>query len=159
MPVSAGQPLPAGGGDAGKAFTALLAAAQKKNWAGVTAVTTPSMQKMLGADYNTPAENGAYALDMIKAWVPMAKTKVGAGELRGDTAILDVEGATKALNTELMLRIQETGFAVPTDTTVHGRYSLRVAFNHHRTIQSDIDLFVAEVLRVGEVLEKSPAAP
>lgn len=92
VPVSAGQPLPAGGGEAGKAFTALLAAAQKKNWAGVTAVTTPSMQKMLGADYNTPAENGAYALDMIKVWVPMAKTKVGAGELRGDTAILDVEG-------------------------------------------------------------------
>jgi aromatic-L-amino-acid/L-tryptophan decarboxylase len=85
----------------------------------------------------------------------MAPTAINIVCFRYHAAGAD-EAATKALNTELMLRIQETGVAVPTDTTVHGRYCLRVAFNHYRTIQSDIDLFVAEVLRIGALLEKAP---
>lgn len=63
------------------------------------------------------------------------------------------EPALKALNTEIMLRIQESGLAVPTDTTVHGRHSLRAAINNHRTRREDLDLLVAEVLRLGRALQ------
>lgn len=63
------------------------------------------------------------------------------------------EAAIKALNTELMLRMQESGVAVPSDTTVNGRHCLRVAIVNHRTQRTDLDLFIAEVLRLGRILE------
>jgi len=63
------------------------------------------------------------------------------------------EDDVRALNTEIMLRIQESGVAVPTDTTLRGRHSLRAAINNHRTQPQDLDLLVAEVLRHGRALE------
>jgi len=62
------------------------------------------------------------------------------------------EGDIKALNTELMLRIQESGVAIPSDTTVAGRHCLRVAINNHRTRRVDLAIFLAEVVRTGELL-------
>lgn len=59
----------------------------------------------------------------------------------------------KEINTEIMLRIQESGLAVPSDTTVSGKHCLRVAINNHRTTRHDLDLFVDEVLRCGEDVE------
>lgn len=59
----------------------------------------------------------------------------------------------KALNTEIMLRLQESGVAVPTDTTVAGRHCLRVAINNHRTRRGDLDLLVQEVVRLGQEIE------
>lgn len=55
----------------------------------------------------------------------------------------------KRINTEIMLRMQESGFAILSDTTVSGRHCLRVAINNHRTRQSDLDRLVGEVLRLG----------
>lgn len=60
------------------------------------------------------------------------------------------EGAAKALNTEIMLRLQERGLAVASDTTVQDRHGLRCAFNNHRTRREDIDGFLRDVVRVGE---------
>ena len=51
-----------------------------------------------------------------------------------------------------MLRLQEEGTAVPTDTIIHGRHSLRVAINNHRTRRADLDLLVRETLRLGHLL-------
>lgn len=87
-----GQALPAGGGDPGKALTALLAAAGRKNWTAIRAVLGPDALKMLDKDYNTPAENAANANDMLKAWIPTQKMKIAGGMLNGDVAVLDVEG-------------------------------------------------------------------
>ena len=61
---------------------------------------------------------------------------------------LDGEGS-KALNTEIMLRLQEEGIAAISDTTVQGRHCLRVAINNHRTRREDLDLLVAETVRLG----------
>jgi aromatic-L-amino-acid decarboxylase len=58
----------------------------------------------------------------------------------------------KAVNTEIMLRMQETGVAAVSDTTVHGKHCLRVAINNHRTITSDLDLLVNETVRIGSLL-------
>ena len=63
------------------------------------------------------------------------------------------DGATvKALNTEIMLRLQEDGTASISDTTVHGQHCLRAAINNHRTRREDLDLLVAETIRLGREL-------
>ena len=87
-----GTPLPAGGGDAGKALTAFLAASQKKNWAAIKSGSSPDALKIFDKSYNTPAENAESAADLLKAWIPLQKMSITGGQLRGNTAILDVEG-------------------------------------------------------------------
>ena len=62
------------------------------------------------------------------------------------------EAAHEAVNTEIMLRLQEAGTAVMTDTTIHGRHCLRAAINNHRTRREDLDLLVKEVVRIGREL-------
>jgi aromatic-L-amino-acid decarboxylase len=57
--------------------------------------------------------------------------------------------ALKALNTEIMLRLQEEGLAALSDTTVHGVHCLRAAINNHRTRDEDLDLLVRETVRLG----------
>ena len=57
-----------------------------------------------------------------------------------------------ALNEELLMRLHESGVAVPTYTTLQGRYCLRVAISNHRTRDADLDLFVDTVLRLGREL-------
>lgn len=62
---------------------------------------------------------------------------------------LDAE-ALKAINTEIMLQLQEDGIAVLTDTTIRGGHALRVAINNHRTRRTDLDLLIAEIIRRGD---------
>lgn len=72
------------------------------------------------------------------------------------------EATLKAVNTEIMLRIQESGVAILSDTTVAGRHCLRVAINNHRTTRQDLSLLLKEVLRTGERVaheQARPAAP
>lgn len=103
---------------------------------------------------------GAYLTRLIEAEPRlelMAPTAINivCFRYRGDIAD---EATLKALNTEIMLRIQEAGTAVLTDTTVHGRHCLRVAINNHRTRREDLDLLVSETLRLGRELEAAPPA-
>lgn len=62
------------------------------------------------------------------------------------------EDALRALNIEIMVQMQEAGFAAVSDTTIHGRHCLRIAICNHRTVASDLDDFRAEVLRIGGTL-------
>lgn len=59
------------------------------------------------------------------------------------------EAGLRAHNTEIMLRLQESGIAVITDTTIRGQHCLRVAICNHRTRNEDLDLLVQEVLKLG----------
>lgn len=63
------------------------------------------------------------------------------------------DDALKRLNTEIMLRLQETGLAAVSDTTVKGRHCLRVAINNHRTTRADLDILVEEVSHLGMALK------
>ncbi|UCI09323.1 pyridoxal phosphate-dependent decarboxylase family protein [Mesorhizobium sp. B1-1-8] len=63
------------------------------------------------------------------------------------------EDRLKAFNTEIMLRLQEEGIAVLSDTTVRGRHCLRVAITNHRTRREDLDLLVRETLRLGQEIK------
>ena len=47
---------------------------------------------------------------MIKAWVPRDKTKVTGGELRGDVAMLDIEGEMfPGMNGLTLVRMVKSG--------------------------------------------------
>ena len=79
-----GTKLAAGGGPAGKAFLALVAAATKKNWDAIQKLVTPRMlERFDGLDD---------AVQTLGFWIPMKKVKVTGGEQRGDEVILEVEG-------------------------------------------------------------------
>lgn len=56
----------------------------------------------------------------------------------------------KALNTEIMLRLQEEGIAALSDTTVRGEHCLRVAITNHRTRRDDLQRLVQETIRLGD---------
>ncbi|MER9603019.1 aspartate aminotransferase family protein [Mesorhizobium sp. M0243] len=67
--------------------------------------------------------------------------------------------ALKALNMEIMLRLQEQGIAALSDTTVHGEHWLRVAITNHRTRREDLDLLVHETVRLGHDIATQGSAP
>ena len=56
------------------------------------------------------------------------------------------------LNRELLLRIQESGVAVPSSTVLNGNYALRLANVNHRTKPEDFDMLFDAVLRIGREL-------
>lgn len=58
----------------------------------------------------------------------------------------------KRLNTEIMIRLQETGVAAVSDTVIGGKHCLRAAICNHRTRDEDLDLLVAEMSRRGAQL-------
>ena len=64
------------------------------------------------------------------------------------------EDRLREINTEIMLRVQESGIAVPSDTTLDGKHCLRVAINNHRTQRQDLELFIDTVLQFGADLER-----
>ena len=78
--LPAGTPLPAGGGEPGKALKALLAAKSAKN---LDAIQNGVTKKFDDLDD---------ALQSLDIWLPKKGLKVLGGEMRGDTADLDVEG-------------------------------------------------------------------
>lgn len=54
-----------------------------------------------------------------------------------------------AVNHELVLRIQESGVAVVTDTVLRGTVAVRVAIANHRTRDDDLDAFLDALLDLG----------
>ena len=66
------------------------------------------------------------------------------------------EATLKRLNTDIMVRMQISGVAAVSDTTVRGRHCLRAAINNHRTTRADLDILVDEVARQGAELLAEP---
>ncbi|MFN0242287.1 MAG: pyridoxal phosphate-dependent decarboxylase family protein [Planctomycetota bacterium] len=58
-----------------------------------------------------------------------------------------------ALNREVLLRVQESGVAIPSSTQIGGRFAIRVCITNHRTRSEDLDLFVARVLDIARAIE------
>ena len=59
------------------------------------------------------------------------------------------EDRLREINTEIMLRVQESGIAVPSDTTLDGKHCLRVAINNHRTRRSVGPAVVEQDIPIG----------
>ncbi|MGN6533994.1 MAG: pyridoxal phosphate-dependent decarboxylase family protein [Ginsengibacter sp.] len=58
-----------------------------------------------------------------------------------------------ALNKELLFRLHESGVALPTYTTLKGKYSIRVANTNHRTVKEDFQILINKVMELGAELE------
>ncbi len=81
----------------------------------------------------------------------MAPTEMNVVSLRfvvpgKDDAYLD------AFNEELLLRLQESGVALPSSTHLKGRYAIRSAITNHRTRREDVEIATREIIRIGEAL-------
>lgn len=59
------------------------------------------------------------------------------------------EKSIDALNRDILVELQESGVALPSQTVLHGKFALRVCFVNHRTEDSDIDLMLDEVKKLG----------
>jgi glutamate/tyrosine decarboxylase-like PLP-dependent enzyme len=57
-----------------------------------------------------------------------------------------------ALNQEILLRIQESGLAIPSQTMLDGKFAIRVAITNHRSRREDFDLLVRSVVETGATL-------
>lgn len=80
----------------------------------------------------------------------------------GGLAGTGLDGAAlDALNKEILMQLHEQGIAVPSYTTLHGRYCLRIAIANHRSVQDDFDVLAREVVRIGRevVAQTGIAAP
>jgi aromatic-L-amino-acid decarboxylase len=57
-----------------------------------------------------------------------------------------------SFNRELLMRLQERGAAVPSHTTLGGKFALRACITNHRTRREDLELLVETVRRYGREL-------
>lgn len=57
-----------------------------------------------------------------------------------------------ALNQELLVRLQESGVAALSGTTLAGSYALRCAITNHRSTRADFDVLVRAVTEIGQAL-------
>ena len=58
-----------------------------------------------------------------------------------------------------MFELHEQGIAVPTYTTLDGKFAIRVAHTNHRTRYEDFDLLVREVVRLGKEILRDHKEP
>ncbi|MHB1021124.1 MAG: pyridoxal phosphate-dependent decarboxylase family protein [Acidobacteriaceae bacterium] len=54
-----------------------------------------------------------------------------------------------SLNNEVLLRLQESGVAVPSSTVLDGRFAIRVSIVNHRSRREDFDLLARSVVELG----------
>ena len=59
-----------------------------------------------------------------------------------------------ALNRELLLRIQESGLAVPSGSMVKGRYVIRTCITNHRTRWADLEALADGIAPLAAVIER-----
>ncbi|MFN2572556.1 MAG: aspartate aminotransferase family protein [Gemmatimonadales bacterium] len=62
------------------------------------------------------------------------------------------DDALNALNKEILIRIQESGLAIPSQTMLNGKFAIRVAITNHRSRREDFDLLVRAVADTGAAL-------
>jgi aromatic-L-amino-acid decarboxylase len=63
-----------------------------------------------------------------------------------------------AINQEILLRVQESGLAVPSGTTLGGRYAIRVGITNHRSRSEDFEALVEAVTRIGADVKREVAS-
>jgi len=102
----AGQPLPAGGGDAGKALTAIMAAIQSGDLKKIKAVSHP--ERIAQIEESEKAGEAQEMVEMMKAFTPTV-TKIPGGMLDGDSATLDFIGTMDGQPTKGTITMERVG--------------------------------------------------
>lgn len=62
------------------------------------------------------------------------------------------DDALNMLNQEILLQIQERGIAIPSGTTLNGKFAIRVANVNHRSRREDFDMLLDAVVKLGRTL-------
>jgi len=62
------------------------------------------------------------------------------------------QGELNIINQEILVRLQETGLAVPSQTILDGNFAIRVCITNHRTRYEDIDILLRAVVDEGNTL-------
>ncbi len=127
--LAAGRPWPVDyGPELSRGFRAL------KIWAQITALGTEA----LGAAISRNCAQARLLAELVDAeprlerLAPVASSVVVFAHVSGD-----------AVTEDIVLRLQESGLAVPSITTVNGRRAVRVNITNHRTRDEDLRVLVA----------------
>ncbi len=130
--LAAGRPWPVDyGPELSRGFRAL------KIWAQITALGTEA----LGAAISRNCAQAVALAGLVDAepslerLAPVASSVVVFAHVSGD-----------AMTEEIVLRLQESGLAVPSLTTVNGRRAVRVSITNHRTTDADLQVLVDAVI-------------
>ncbi len=123
-----------------------------KVWMGLKAEGTDKLGRLIQQNVDQAAYLAARidATPELERLAPVPLNVVcfrDRGEGRGDP---------NELNRALLVRLQEEGIAVPSHTTLDGRFAIRVAIVNHRTRREDLDLLVRETVRLGRALQAAP---
>lgn len=141
--IAAGNPWPVEyGPELSRGFRAL------KVWSQIAGFGT----ERLGAAIARNCAQAAYLSDKVAAdsrfeLLAPARLNICCFRLRPDGL---AETALDALNEEIVLRLQEGGIAAPSTTRLKGRLAIRINLTNHRTEDSDLDLLLTEIVRIGE---------
>jgi glutamate/tyrosine decarboxylase-like PLP-dependent enzyme len=60
------------------------------------------------------------------------------------------------VNAEILVRVQESGVAAPSSTTVNGQFAIRAALFNHRTTRQDVDAMLDAVIAIGRSITQQP---
>lgn len=115
---------------------------------GVDAITAAIEQNVEQAQYLASRVNQSEELELA-AEVPLNIVCFRFAKARDDE------------NQEILMRLQESGIAVPSGTMLQGKFAIRVASSNHRSRKEDFDLLVETVIRIGREVtkERSSASP
>ncbi len=69
------------------------------------------------------------------------------------------EAGLNELNTEVLLRVQESGVAVPSSTVLQGRFAIRAALVNHRSRREDYAILVRAVVDAGRAVAAEMMVP
>jgi glutamate/tyrosine decarboxylase-like PLP-dependent enzyme len=83
----------------------------------------------------------------------LAPTTMNVVNFQFNDGLKDVETLNK-INEEITLQLQEKGIAVPSGTSIQGKYAIRLGIVNHRSKKEDFDLLVKEILKIGDKLIK-----
>jgi aromatic-L-amino-acid/L-tryptophan decarboxylase len=70
-----------------------------------------------------------------------------------DRSGTDAEAIVDAFNSELLLRLQESGQAVLSSTLINEQFCMRAAFTNHRTQNSDVESVFQTIIKLAESLD------
>lgn len=90
-----GAVLARGGGEPGQALRELKTATDRKDWPRMRGRFSREALASIEAEYRSAEENRDAALDRLEVWLPRRKMKITGGDLRAETADLDVEGESR----------------------------------------------------------------
>ena len=106
----------------------------------------------LGAAITRNCEQAAYLAELVEAHPKLELLAPAVTSVVCFRYVAKGDGSDE-LNEEIVIRLQESGIAAPSVTTLNGQSAIRVNITNHRTRFSDLDLSVEEVVRVGEGVE------